>query len=421
MIQTKLRHSLSLCITLLLAATARGQDAAPPAPPAEAPAAEVKVQPSSGEQAALDAAKGKIPGFIIFESNRDGAWHLYRMNSDGTDVRKLTNVKRANTGEPTYAAISPDGKTIAWEHRYTTQDGEIWLMDSDGGNQRPLYSPAENPKTRGNRPSWLPDGRLKFSRSGSMRKQTVWVYDFKKPDPAPLNLVEKITGKDEPDLPKNHQSWQEELLVDFREVKPKFQTKRILLHETTPDLKNFVAWCKYPGRGVWWMSFDGAKQEKIHGGCSPRVLPDGKNFIWVLNAGKFGIGSLTTPMQTQLLFGGPYPEVFDHGYFPYLTPDYQWLVFSACPFNEHDQETSNYQIFIVKMGPDLKPVGMPTRLTFNKSTERYPVMWYEGMTSPATPPTITGNAHELYGGPDEPMAGEDEEASEDAAKDDKQE
>ena len=396
------------------------QDAAP-APAPVTGGYDFQVEPQPAEKTALESIHGKIPGFIVFESNRGGAWHLYRMNSDGTDVRKLTTVKRADTAEPTYAGISPDGKTIAWEHRYNTQDAEIWLVNTDGTNERPLYAPAENPKTRANRPSWLPDGRLKFTRSGSMRKQGVWLYDFKKEDPKELGFLDKMTGKDPAELPKNYQSWQEEQLVDFRDVKPKFQTKRVIVQDISPNLKEFVAWCKYPARGVWWMSFDGLKQEKIHGGCSPRMMPDGKNFYWVLRAGKFAIGSMTEPMQSQLLFGGPYPEVYDHGYFPYLTPDYQWLVYSACPFNQHDQETANYQIFIIKMGADLKPVGTPTRLTFNGATDRYPVMWYEGMTSPATPPVISGNAHQIYGGPDDPGPGEDEEAAEDAAKDDKQE
>jgi hypothetical protein len=366
-------------------------------------------QPSASEQAALDEAKGNFPGFIIFESNRGGEWHLYRMNADGTDVRRLTNIKRANTAEPTYVAISPDGKSLVWEHRYTTRSGEIWLMNSDGSNARPLYEPTREEKNRASRPSWLPDGRIKYSKSGSQRKQTIWVHDAKKPDPK-VGLLDKIMDKG-PELGKNQRNWQEDMIADFEAMQTQFQPKRVLIHETTPDLKNFVAWCRIPERGVWWMSMDGAQQEKIHGGCSPRMMPDGKNFIWVMKAGKFAIGSLTQPVQSQLLFGGPYPEVFDHGYFPYLTPDYQYLVYSACPFDQHDQEKANYQIFTVKMGPDLKPQGSPVRLTFNNATDRYPVLWYPGMKSPATPPTIQGDAHKIYGGPDDPI-GDDDNSSE---------
>lgn len=70
---------------------------------------------------------------------------LYSMNSDGTDVRRLT----ASPGYDGGPFFSPTGREICW--RRFTEDGmvaEIFLMDADGGRQRPV--------TRLGKMSWAP-------------------------------------------------------------------------------------------------------------------------------------------------------------------------------------------------------------------------------------------------------------------------
>lgn len=70
---------------------------------------------------------------------------LYSMNSDGTDVRRLT----ASPGYDGGPFFSPSGQEICW--RRFTEDGmvaEIYLMDADGGRQRPV--------TRLGMMSWAP-------------------------------------------------------------------------------------------------------------------------------------------------------------------------------------------------------------------------------------------------------------------------
>ena len=62
---------------------------------------------------------------------------LYSMNSDGTDVRRLT----ASPGYDGGPFFSPSGREICW--RRFTEDGmvaEIFLMDADGSRQRPVTS-----------------------------------------------------------------------------------------------------------------------------------------------------------------------------------------------------------------------------------------------------------------------------------------
>lgn len=88
---------------------------------------------------------------IVFTSLRDGDLDIYTMNVDGSDVRRLTRTLGYDGGP----FFSPDGQTIVYRayHPATAQDSteyrallardlvrpsrmEIWVMNSDGSNQR---------------------------------------------------------------------------------------------------------------------------------------------------------------------------------------------------------------------------------------------------------------------------------------------
>jgi len=125
---------------------------------------------------------------IVFVSNRDGAFAIYTMNPDGSDVVRLV--------EGDSPAWSPDGEKIAfrvgdeetaeiyiWERGHVTQltsdkyydaypcwspDGrqivftskregwyQLYVMNADGSEQRPLTSGPD----RCIEPAWSPDGR----------------------------------------------------------------------------------------------------------------------------------------------------------------------------------------------------------------------------------------------------------------------
>jgi len=87
---------------------------------------------------------------IAFAHDRtgNGDTSIWAMNANGAQRRRLTN------GDADHApAWSPDGTRIAFERRY-----DVWLVDSDGGNERVAVRGAQAP-------TWAPDGTLLVSES----------------------------------------------------------------------------------------------------------------------------------------------------------------------------------------------------------------------------------------------------------------
>ena len=94
---------------------------------------------------------------IAFVSDRDGDADIYVMDSDGTNLRRLTNDLNVSSEYwvgSRYISWSPDGQHIAFAF-VSDRDGDadIYVIDSDGTNLRRLTTDG------GGSPSWSPDGR----------------------------------------------------------------------------------------------------------------------------------------------------------------------------------------------------------------------------------------------------------------------
>jgi Tol biopolymer transport system component len=88
---------------------------------------------------------------IAFSSNRDESYNIYVMNTDGSNVRKLTT----GTGNNNSPAWSPDGLCITFSSD-RNGNAELYAMNADGSNQTRLTNTASNE----NSPAWQPSGGL---------------------------------------------------------------------------------------------------------------------------------------------------------------------------------------------------------------------------------------------------------------------
>lgn len=70
-----------------------------------------------------------VNGLIAYTSLQDGNYEIYVMNNDGTGQSRLTNNPAVDSGP----AFSPDGRRIAF-----IRNGDIWLMNPDGSDQRSI-------------------------------------------------------------------------------------------------------------------------------------------------------------------------------------------------------------------------------------------------------------------------------------------
>lgn len=88
---------------------------------------------------------------IVFQSNRDGDYEIFIMNSDGSEQRQLTN----NSADDNYPVVSLDGTQVLFE---SIRDGnwEVYMMNIDGSQQRRLTDAAGS---KDRLPTWSPDGQ----------------------------------------------------------------------------------------------------------------------------------------------------------------------------------------------------------------------------------------------------------------------
>ena len=84
---------------------------------------------------------------ILFQSSKDGNLEVFVVNIDGSDLTNLTN----NPAHDRVARWSPDGTQISF-----VRSNGIYIMDSDGSNQRSIYT--GNPMNPIHIPEWSFDG-----------------------------------------------------------------------------------------------------------------------------------------------------------------------------------------------------------------------------------------------------------------------
>lgn len=299
------------------------------------------VAPTDDERKALDGLRGQISGQIVWESNRNGYWQLYAMNADGTGLRQLTS----GPGQSTQARFSLDGKRLLFTRSRWGEPPEVWMSSSDGSDAQKLIGNAASPEWRRG------DAAIEFQRQpkGGENVWQTWQYDCA--------------------------SKTERLIFPPPGV---FFKPQIAAATGNDDGTRFAVSSPDP-LGVWVVSADGRVQKLVHEGCGSRVSADQRYVYGVRHAGRFIRFNLADGEGAKLFnvrFG-----LWSHTYFPYVPPGGEWLIYAACPPEEHDMDTSDYELFIVRL-KDWETVGAPVRLTFDSRTDRWPTLFVAPQSAP---------------------------------------
>jgi len=94
---------------------------------------------------------------------------IWTMNADGTE-QALLQSDGSEDSFPPFPAWSPDGTQIAFTHDYRpfNHETDIFVMDANGGNLRPVTS---NFEAYNFEPTWSPDGtQIAFQNGGAIYK-----------------------------------------------------------------------------------------------------------------------------------------------------------------------------------------------------------------------------------------------------------
>jgi len=87
---------------------------------------------------------------VVFISNRDVNFEIYKANLDGSSLVNITNMPNSNERDPEW---SPDGGRIVLVSDMSGVN-DLYVMDADGGNFQPLLEGVGDCSY----PSWSPDG-----------------------------------------------------------------------------------------------------------------------------------------------------------------------------------------------------------------------------------------------------------------------
>jgi Tol biopolymer transport system component len=92
------------------------------------------------------------------------------VTSAASPIRQLTNTSAATNVRPTW---SPDGKRIAYQ---SDRDGtfHIYVMDTDGSNTKQI---STGPDVDDRHPAWSPDGQAIAVDSGDATHREIWIID----------------------------------------------------------------------------------------------------------------------------------------------------------------------------------------------------------------------------------------------------
>lgn len=210
-------------------------------------------------QCLVAGAEGRT-GQIVFSSNRSGAWRIWTVKADGSDLKQLT--KQDSDDSDVDPVFSPDGKSILFT---STRGGKagVWRMPADGSKPERICD--------GDQAEWSPDGAKIVFR----RNERIFTRELAGGAEKPL------TPGDWPHCAGP--AW-------------------------SPDGKSIAFAARWDaGNGVFIVPAAGGKPVKVYdkqGACEPHWAPDGTRLVYETETHICTINPDGTKNRTITYFGG---------------------------------------------------------------------------------------------------------------------
>lgn len=299
--------------------------------------------PPSGTTVATDAkdlgAAGRVNGFIVWSSNRNGNHDILKMDLPGGRITSLTSHPHVDT----FPRISPDGTRVVfvrsqtpWVSQRNPVPWDVFMVSLGDGTERLV---ARN----GNTPTWSADGRKVYFQ----RDTTTFVEH------------ELATGRERVlfRAGENH-------IPDSAEL----QTPSYL--EAGQAL---AVTLRGPVRATAVFKREGDSFRVGGSGCCQIAwtpIPD--TLVFIDHGGRkqnrvCGYNAATREETPWL----DLPGEFSHEYFPRVSNDGKYMVLGASigGRHQHEHDTSDYEIFFWEIGA---PPEEAVRLTYHTGNDCWP-------------------------------------------------
>lgn len=368
-----------------------------------APGSDPSPEPAGGVEPAGDGPARRLlgEGFVVWESNRSGAWRIWTQRLDGTGLRQLTPDEPGR--QHCCPHLAPDGTRMVYLSRVAPADrypeeeapGELRLLrlhpeaeDGDAG-ARPragtVLADAARTYGAGNRAAvWRsPDELLYVGGDGRTRL---------------LELAPRADARDGGGVVTGSRALTAEApdtggwLLDAT-----------LAHATTGA----------PTFSVYDAESRSVLERRELSGCEPYFSHDGRWGFWVPGAGGpiDRIDLATREVSTLLDKSDPRLGEKGYLYFPMLSRDGRAFAFGASD-DAHSHFESDYDVFVAPTDPEtFRLLARPVRVTDHPATDRYPDVfltapgpgWKEAeplRAADSGAPGDAGRGVEHEGGPD---------------------
>lgn len=125
-------------------------------------------------------------GEVLFASNRDGSYALYRMRLDGKGMERVF----AGSGDSREPAVNQFGE-IVFVQRLAGQHRSLWALDGSGERARVWREDMANLQ----QPAWSPDGQWLAYVSDLRGTDQVWIARADGTDAVPLTAEASAAGQ----------------------------------------------------------------------------------------------------------------------------------------------------------------------------------------------------------------------------------